>query len=123
MRNIRRIALSAAAIAVIATGCSGTDQTTEVHVAVAPDFSYEGLASGDPVPDATLRLYLNDDAVLEVPFDDTGTAVIAPDPGTYDLQVEAASADPLCFWGDTVFDVTFPSRPITLEVGFICAGG
>ena len=123
MHNLRRIALSVVAIAVIATGCSDTDQTTDVRAVVAPDFSHEGRTSGDPVPDATLRLYLNDVAVLEVPLDDTGTAVIAPEPGTYDLQVEAASSDPLCFWGDTVFDVTFPSRPITVEVGFICAGG
>ena len=48
-----------------------------------------------------------------------------PDSGTYIVQVDLASQqDDLCFWGETVFDVEFPSSSaVVLEAGFICAGG
>jgi hypothetical protein len=107
---------------VTVAGCSDADQTTEVSAVVAPHFSQEGLATGDPVPGATLRLYQGDTVVLETALDDVGTVKVAPEPGTYDLQIEAASSDPFYFWGDTLFDVAFPSPPITVEVGFRCAG-
>jgi len=117
-----RIAAALVVSVVIAAGCSDADQTTEVSAVVAPHFSQEGLATGDAVPGATLRLYQDDTVVLETALDDAGKVKIAPEPGTYDLQIESASSDPFCFWGDTVFDVAFPSPPITVEVGFICAG-
>lgn len=123
MHSHRRIALALVTLVVIAAGCSETEQTTAVRAVVAPNFSHEGLASGDPVAGATLRLYQNDTEVLEATFDNAGTVVIAPEQGIYDLQIEAASSDPACFWGETIFDMTLPSRPITVEVGFICAGG
>ena len=57
-------------------------------------------------------------------MDENGTAVIEPDPGVYDVQVERESAeDPLCFWGGNEFGVEFPSAPIEVAVSFICAGG
>lgn len=120
--HIPRIAAALVVFVVTVAGCSDADQTTEVSAVVAPHFSQEGLATGDPVPGATLRLYQDDTVVLETALDDVGTVKIAPEPGTYDLQIEAASSDPLCFWGDTLFDVAFPSPPIAVEVGFRCAG-
>ena len=107
---------------VATAGCSDTDDATEVNVAVAPHFSQEGMEAGDPVPGATLRLYTAETIVLETVVDDSGSAFIAPDPGTYDVQVVLASDDPGCFWGETAFGVRFPSSLVTIEVGFICAG-
>jgi hypothetical protein len=108
-------------LAVLAA-CSDAGGGTEVSAVVAPDFSYEGLEPGDAVPGATLRLSTGNTVVLEAVLNDTGSVRIAPDPGTYDVQVSLDSVDPGCFWGDTVFGVDFPSTPITIEVGFICAG-
>lgn len=117
-----RIAASLVALVLMVAACSDADHDTGVAAVVAPHFSQNGLATGDPVPGATLRLYHDDTVILETTLDHDGTATIAPEPGTYDLQIESATSDPLCFWGDTVFDITFPSPPITVEVGFICAG-
>jgi hypothetical protein len=121
MRDLR-VAAVLVVLAVAAGGCSDADQTTEVSAVVAPHFSQEGFKAGDPVPGATLRLYQGDTVVLETALDETGMVLVAPEPGTYDLQIESTSSDPYCFWGDTIFDVTFPSPPLAVEVAFICAG-
>jgi hypothetical protein len=117
-----RIAAALVVLVLTVAACSDADQATEVSAVVAPHFSQEGLATGDPVPGATLRLYQDDTVILETALDDGGMARIAPEPGTYDLQIESATSDPFCFWGDTVFDVALPSALITVEVGFICTG-
>ena len=119
------IVRSAAVLALLITwmvGCSDGAQQTEVKAVVAPHFSHEGLEAGDPLAGATLRLYRAETVVLETELDEAGTALIEPEPGSYDVQVQLSATDPLCFWGETVFGVAFPSPPLTLEAGFICAG-
>jgi hypothetical protein len=119
MRTARIWALGVVLLAV--TGCRSA-AGTEVTAIVADNFAAEGLEAGDPLADATLTLFEGDTVVLETTLDGSGRAVIQPEPGTYDVQVQRTSADdPLCFWGATQFAVEFPAEPITLEVGFICA--
>jgi hypothetical protein len=122
--NVYRLRIGVALILGLAVmaGCSDAGGSTEVSAVVAPNFSHEGLEPGDSVPGATLRLYTGGTVVLETVLDNTGSTRIAPDPGTYDVQVSLDSVDPGCFWGDTLFDVGFPTTPLTIEVGFICAG-
>ena len=109
-------------VAVVA-GCSDAVPDTEISAVVAPDFSHGGLETGDPVAGGELRLYKGDLIVFEATLDDTGTVVVSPEPGTYDVQVYLGSTDdPVCFWGETIFTVAFPSDPITIEVVYICAG-
>ena len=117
-----RIGVALMLVSAVMGGCSDAGESTEVNAVVAPHFSHEGLESGDSVAGATLRLYASDTVILETVLDDTGSVRIAPDPGTYDVQVSLDSSDPGCFWGDTVFGVVFPSTPLTIEVGYICAG-
>lgn len=97
---------------------------TEVTAKVAPNFSQEGLNPGDRLAGAVLRLLDGDQVIFETVLDDNGLVVVEPDPGVYDVQVRLDSQEgPLCFWGETVFDVEFPSAsPVELEAGFICAG-
>lgn len=121
MRATRVFALLLAALWV--ANCA-VPAGTEVTAEVAPNFSQEGFNEGDRLAGAVLYLLDGDQIVLETSLDDKGSAVVEPDPGVYDLQVRLDSqADPLCFWGETVFDVEFPSSsPVELEAGFICAG-
>ncbi len=112
-----------AAVAAVTAGCAPSTGT-QVRAEVAPHFSHEGLEPGDPLAGGTLRLYAGDEVVFEAVLDDEGTAVASPDPGVYDVQVRLDSPeDPLCFWGATEFGVEFPTSSLTLEAGFICAGG
>ena len=120
--NVVRSASILILLAILAAACSDAGQQTEVSAVISPHFAREGLEGGDPVPGATLRLYQADSLVLETVLDETGSALIEPEPGSYDVQIQLPATDPLCFWGGTVFDVTFPSPPLTLEVAFICAG-
>ena len=120
--NALRIAAVLVLLGTWLGGCSEATQETEVRALVAPHFSHEGLETGDPVPGATLSLYQGDTVVMETLLDEAGTALIAPNPGTYDVQITLDSTDPHCFWGETVFGVTFPSSPLTMEVSFICTG-
>ena len=120
--RVASITVALVVLVMAAAGCSDAVPSTEVSAVVAPHFSHEGLEAGDPVPGATLRLYKGATLVLETVLDDTATVEVALAPGTYDLQIESDGADPPCSWGDTVFDVVLPSPPITVEVGFICAG-
>jgi hypothetical protein len=117
-----RIGATLLLVSFLVAGCSDAGESTEVNAVVAPHFSHEGLETGDSVGGATLRLYANDTVVLETVLDDSGSALIVPEPGNYDVQVSLDSSDPGCFWGDTVFGVVFPSAPINIEVGYICAG-
>lgn len=97
---------------------------TEVRAEVAPNFSHESLNPGDPLAGGVLYLLDGDEIILETVLDKDGTATVEPDPGVYDVQVRLDSEEgPLCFWGETRFDVEFPSSPVQLEAGFICAGG
>ncbi len=121
--NAQKVLPILAAVAVITVGCVSSPGT-EVRAEVAQHFSHEGLNPGDPLAGGTLVLYDGDEVVLEAVIGDDGTAVIDPDPGVYDVQVRLDSAeDPLCFWGATEFGVEFPSPSLTIEAGFICAGG
>ncbi|MFQ5968816.1 MAG: carboxypeptidase-like regulatory domain-containing protein [Acidimicrobiia bacterium] len=120
--SVLRISVALALVAMLAAGCSEASQQTEVRAVVAQHFSHEGLETGDPVPGATLRLYQGDTVVMETVLDEAGTALIGPDPGSYDVQISLDSTDPECLWGETVFGVAFPSSPLTLEVSHICAG-
>lgn len=117
-----RVAAVSVLVAMGAVGCSEADRGTEVTAVVAPHFAHEGLETGDPVAGATLRLYEGDSVVLETTLDEAGTVEIAPDPGSYDVQVSRESTDPHCLWGGTVFAVVFPAEPLTLEVSYMCAG-
>lgn len=123
MRPMRMIPVLVLASLLIVS-CS-SPAGTEVRVRVAPDFSQEGLEPGDPLAGAVLHLFEGDEIVLEAVLDDDGSAVVEPDPGVYDVQVTLESQEgPLCFWGETVFGLDFPSSsPVELEAGFICAGG
>ena len=103
-------------------GCTGDDGSTEVSAVVGSDFAHEGFHPGDSLPGASVRLYRGDTVLLETVLDSSGSTRITPEPGTYDVQVSLDSADPGCFWGETVFGVSFPSEPLTIEVGFICSG-
>lgn len=110
-------------LAIHLAGCSDAQTHTEVSAVVAPHFtSYEGLDPGDPVAGGELRLFIGDTVVLETSLDDTGTVLVAPEPGTYDLQVSLDSPEPGCLWGETIFAVAFPSEPLVVEVAYICAG-
>lgn len=111
-------------VALWTVSCSSATGT-EVSARVAPDFSQEGMNPGDPLAGGVLRLYDGNDIVLETVLDDDGTTVVEPEPGVYDVQVNLESReDALCFWGETVFGIEFPSSsPVELEAGFICAGG
>lgn len=104
-------------------GCAGGDGSTQVSAVVAPDFAHEGFQPGDSVPGASLRLYRGDTILLETVLDSSGSTRITPEPGIYDIQVSLDNADPDCFWGETVFGISFPSEPLTIPVGFICSGG
>lgn len=119
--NVRRIVPILATIALLVGGCASNE--TEVTAQVGPHFSHEGLNPGDPLVGGSLLLYDGDEIMFETVLDNEGKAAIEPDPGEYDIQIRLDSAeDPLCFWGTTEFGVEFPSSPIELEVGFICAG-
>lgn len=107
---------------IAAAGCASDDGSTEVSAVVGPDFAHDGLQPGDSVPEASLRLYRGDAVVLETVLDSSGSTRITPEPGTYDVQVSLDSEDPGCFWGETVFGISFPSEPLSIEVGFICSG-
>ncbi len=108
--------------ALLTVSCSAPTATA-VRAEIAPHFSQEGLNPGDPLAGGVLHLLDGDEIILEAALDDDGTAVVEPDPGVYDIQVRLDSAEgPLCFWGETKFDVEFPSSPVELEVSFICAG-
>jgi len=110
-------------LAAVAVGCSETPEYTEVSAVVASHFTgYEDLEPGDPIAGGELRIYVGDTVVLETVLDETGAVSIEPESGTYDLQVSLDSSDPGCFWGETLFDVSFPSTPILVEVAYICAG-
>lgn len=121
MRKTRIAALAAAAL--VSVSCS-TPTATQVRVEVGPFGAQDGLGPGDPLSRGMLHLLEGDDVVFEAVLDEDGVALIEPAPGVYTLQVRLDStADPLCFWGETVFDVRFPSPPLQVEVAFICAGG
>ena len=110
-------------LAAFLAGCSDAESHTEISAVVAPHFSSPGgLATGDPVAGGELRLYVANTVVLETVLNDNGTALVAPEPGTYDLQVSLDSTEPGCFWGETIFAVSFPSTPLVVEVAYICAG-
>ena len=117
-----KTALVLACCLIATAGCVGGDGSTEVSAVVAPDFAYEGFQPGDSVPGASLRLYRGDTVLLETVLDSSGSTRITPEPGIYDVQVSLDSADPGCFWGETVFGISFPSEPLTIPVGFICSG-
>ena len=118
-----KIGITLLLIVAVAVGCSDAIPSTEISAVVAPHFSHGGLETGDPVAGADLRLYKGDVIVLETALDDTGAVAVSPEPGTYDVQVSLSSTDdPGCFWGETIFTVAFPSDPLTIEVGYICAG-
>lgn len=123
MRPIRMI-LVIALVSVWAVSCSSSPGT-EVSARVAPNFSQEGMNPGDPLAGGVVQIFDGNDVVLEVFLDDVGSAVVEPEPGLYDVQVTLESQEgPLCFWGETIFGVEFPSSSsIQLEAGFICAGG
>ena len=115
-------ALAAVAIVAAMVG-AGSSNATQVRAEIAPHFSREGLGSGDPLAGGTLLLIDGDEVVFTSVLDEDGTAVVDPDPGVYDVQVQLdSSEDALCFWGTTGFGIEFPSSPLTLQVGFICAG-
>ncbi len=96
---------------------------TQVRVEIAPPGAHEGMNPGDPLAGGVLHLLDGDDVVFEATLDEDGTALIEPTPGVYTVQVRLDSEqDPLCFWGETFFEVRFPSTPLDLEVAFICAG-
>jgi hypothetical protein len=120
--TVLRVAAVSILVGLGAVGCSDGDQRTEVRAVVAPHFAHEGLETGDPVAGAALRLFDGDTVVFKTVLDEAGTAVIAPDPGSYDVQVSRDATDPRCLWGETVFAVAFPAETITLEVSFMCAG-
>ena len=121
--SVVRVVAMLALIGLFSVGCSASTGT-EVRAEVADDFSQEGLNPGDRLSGGVLTLRDGDEAVLEAVLDEDGSAVIEPEPGVYDVQVERVSAeDPLCFWGGIEFSVEFPSEPIKVAVGFICAGG
>jgi hypothetical protein len=104
-------------------GCSDANAPTEVSALVADHFAgYEGIEPGDPVAGGDLRLYVGDTVVFEAVLDHTGSARITPEPGSYNVQVSLDGAEPGCFWGETLFDVAFPSAPLVVEVAYICAG-
>jgi hypothetical protein len=103
-------------------GCASSDGSTEVSAVVGPDFAHEGFQPGDSVPGASLRLYRGHTVLLETVLDSSGSTRITPEPGIYDVQVSRDSADPACFWDETVFGISFPSEPLTIEVAFICSG-
>jgi hypothetical protein len=118
------IVIVALLVAVVGAGCSDGDEETQIRVVVsefAP--SVDGLRPGVPLAGAALRLYHGDSVVFESVLDADGTAAIAPEPGTYVVQVELESSDEFCFWGETVQDVTFPGSPLVMEASYACAGG
>ena len=118
-----KIALAVVCCLLVAAGCTSDDGSTEVSAVVAPDFAHEGFQPGDFVPGGSLRLYRGDTILLETVLDSSGSTRITPEPGIYDIQVSLDNADPDCFWGETVFGISFPSEPLTIPVGFICSGG
>lgn len=123
MKTIRMIPVMLLAALFLAS-CTSSDGT-EVTARVAPNFAQEGLSPGDPLAGAVVHLYDGNDIVFEAVLDGEGSAVIEPEPGLYDVQVTLVSQqDSLCFWGETLFGVEFPSSStVDLEAGFICAGG
>lgn len=117
------LAALAAVVIVAAMVGAGSSNATQVSAEIAPNFSHEGLEPGDPLAGGTLLLYDGDEVVVTSVLDAQGTALVDPDPGVYDVQVRLDSTgDPLCFWGATEFGIEFPASPLTLQVGFICAG-
>lgn len=104
-------------------GCGGDTGGTRV-VATVADHAFEGagLSAGAPLAGASLRIYLGDTVVLESTLDGNGTVTVEPEPGTYAVQVDLPSTDG-CFWGETVFDVVFPTDRLELAASYICPGG
>lgn len=69
-----------------------------------------------------VRLYVDNDVIVETTLDSNGAADIDAEPGIYTLQVMAPSAGPGCFWGTTIQDVELPRGPLELDVFYICSG-
>lgn len=81
----------------------------------------DGLEPGSPLAGAELRFYVGDDVVLETTLDADGRAEVDIE-GRYTVQVDLPLSDGECFWGQTLFDVDFPSDRLELLAWQICPG-
>ena len=116
----------AVAVGILGACSTGSDKGTLIQVEVGEHFSSasDGLYPGDPLAGAVVRLYRGDTVVLETVLDSEGSATVAPEPGTYDVNVSLDSAAPggYCSWGNTVQSVVFPHPTLLMEARFACAG-
>jgi len=125
VKRYRSAALIVAlAVAMLVTACASEEGTSIRVVVAATAPSVDGFQPGAPLAGASVRLFRGDTVVLETPLDSEGTASIAPEPGTYTVQVSLDSSAPggYCFWGDTLQDVSFPQSTVVIEASYICAG-
>ena len=103
------------------------DKSTVIQVEVGPYFASadDGLQPGDPLAGALVRLFQGNTVVLETLLDSSGTTSIAPEPGSYSVQVSLDSSAPggYCSWGSYVQDVSFPQSTLVIEAGYMCEGG
>lgn len=128
MKRYRYAALIVAVAVGILGACSpGSAKGTLIQVEVGAHFSSpdDGLYPGDALAGAVVRLYRGDTVVHETVLDSEGSATVAPEPGTYDVQVSFDSVTPggYCSWGNTVQNVVFPHPTLLMEAGFRCASG
>ena len=128
MRHRRSAVLAAAlTLALLGSGCFGSDGITVVQVVVGPHFesASDGLGPGDPLDGGSVRLYRGDTLVFETSLDSDGTAIVDAPRGTYTLQVErdSSGSDGFCFWGNTIQGVSLPMATMVIEAAYICAGG
>jgi hypothetical protein len=117
------IAIGVIALATGLGACGSTTGSTKVVARVAEHaFEDGGLDIGSPLAGAELRLYVGDTVVLATWLGPDGTAAISPEPGVYTVQVDLP-AETDCFWGETLFEVTFPAERVELRASYICPGG
>ncbi len=118
-----RIATLLIALVVPLAGCgSDSDSITTVEATVA-EHAYEGdgLTAGSALAGAELRLYVGDTVVFETTLDESGLAEVEIEAGVYTVQVDLpATGD--CFWGETLFNVAFPTDRVELNAFYICPG-
>jgi hypothetical protein len=110
------------AIAWALTGCGSRNTETSILVIVADDQETgDHLVSGD-LTGGTITLYQDNEVILETSLGSDGRAIISAPRGAYTVQAFAESADPGCFWGNTVYDVELPRKDVVFTVFYICSG-
>jgi hypothetical protein len=96
---------------------------SSIRVVVAEDQqARDQFAPGDPLSGGTVTLAHQDNVISEYSLDREGRATISGLVGSYTLQVSMESNDPVCFWGNTLYDLNSPEAELEIAVFQVCSG-